>query len=424
MSTINGQSKPSRVSITPPKSPLHGLVVLPGSKSITNRALLIAALARGTSRLSGALKSDDTSYMAQAIRKLGVVIEEPDDTTFLVSGTGRLLASPTPLFLGNAGTATRFLTAVAANIHGVTVIDGDSQMRKRPIAPLVDALLSMGVEICAPTGCPPVTIVGRGLVGGKIALNSSLSSQYLSALLIAGATGAEDFNISLTTPNIGARGYVEMTLAVMAAFGAHFEERGGVSWKIRPFGYRAADLEIEPDASTATYFWAAEALTGGSIDIGRRNSTFSQPDAAAHSYIYKFPHLPPAIDGSQMQDAIPTLAILAAFNKNSVRFTNISNLRVKECDRIAALAAELCRIRPGLAQEDGDDLVVYGDPELSCQYPTTNILTYADHRIAMAFALMGLRLPGLSILDPACTAKTFPQYWDVLSSLGIVLEFS
>ncbi len=182
---------------------------------------------------------------------------------------------------------------------------------------------------------------------------------------------------------------------------------------------RYADLAVEPDASAATYFWAAEALTGGAIDLGVPAEEFTQPDAVSAKVIRMFPRMPAVIDGSQMQDAVPTLAVLAAFNEHPVRFTGIANLRVKECDRVAALATELSRIRPGLGTEEGDDLIVAADPSLAGQELPARIETYADHRIAMSFALAGLKIRGITILDPDCVGKTFPGYWDALASLGV-----
>ncbi|UFN50140.1 3-phosphoshikimate 1-carboxyvinyltransferase [Roseomonas sp. OT10] len=407
------------ITILPPAAPLRGRAVPPGSKSVTNRALLLAGLAKGTSRLTGALRSDDTRHMATALRALGVTVEEPDATTFLVTGSGRLAAPDAPLFLGNAGTATRFLTAAAALADGTVVLDGDAHMRKRPIAPLVAALRSLGIDAEAPTGCPPVTVRGRGgFAGGTVTIDAGLSSQYVSALLMLAACGTGPTTVALAGDGIGARGYIDLTTAAMAAFGARVAAEDGSRWRVEPTGYAATDLAIEPDASAATYLWAAEVLTGGAIDLGVAARDFTQPDAKAWEIIRQFPHLPPVIDGAQMQDAVPTLTVLAAFNATPVRFTGIANLRVKECDRVAALATELSRIRPGLGVEAGDDLIVASDPGLSGQTLPTRIETYADHRIAMSFALAGLRIGGITILDPGCVAKTFPDYWDVLAGLG------
>ncbi len=411
---------PAALTLIAPTQPLRGRIEPPGSKSITNRALLLAALAKGASRLSGALKSDDTRYMAQALGAMGVGVAEPNATSFLVTGAGRLRAPEKPLFLGNAGTATRFLTAAAASVDGLVIVDGDAHMRQRPIAPLVAALRSLGLNIDAPTGCPPVTIHGVGDFGhGRVEIDASLSSQYVSALLMAAPLGRGPIEIALRGAEIGARGYVDLTLAAMRAFGAEVQQSGPALWRVAPKPYRAADILIEPDASAATYLWAANALTNGAIDLGVSPQSFTQPDAQAHRFIAAFPHMPPVIEGAQMQDAVPTLAVLAAFNASPVRFAGIANLRVKECDRVRALAAELSRIRPGLAREDGDDLIIAGDPRLAGQRLPTRIETYHDHRIAMSLALAGLKIEGITILDPGCVAKTYPAYWEDLAKAGV-----
>ncbi len=411
------------LSITPPNRPLVGRVTPPGSKSITNRALLLAALANGTSRLTGALKSRDTTLMAAALGQMGVGIDEPDATSFVVTGAGRLAVPTAPLMLGNAGTAVRFLTAAATLVDGLVVIDGDEAMRKRPIGPLVAALGSLGIVARAPTGCPPVAIEGRGHFGaGRVEIDGGLSSQYVSALLMAAPFGTAPVEVALTGKDLDARGYVDLTVAAMTAFGASVAQVEATTWRVEPTRYAATDLAIEPDASSATYLWAAEALTGGRIDLGVPMEAFTQPDARAAAFIRQFPHMPAVIDGAQMQDAVPTLVVLAAFNTTPVRFTGIANLRVKETDRIRALATELNRIRPGLAREEGDDLVVSSDPGLAGQTLPARIETYEDHRIAMSFALAGLRIDGIAILDPDCVGKTWPGYWEALRSLGVALS--
>jgi 3-phosphoshikimate 1-carboxyvinyltransferase len=264
-----------------------------------------------------------------------------------------------------------------------------------------------------------VTVRGAGgFDADRIVIDGGLSSQYVSALLMMAACGRRPVTVALTGEHIGALGYIDLTTAAMTAFGAKVERVDNVTWRVEPTGYRATDFFIEPDASAATYLWAAEVLTGGDIDLGLAAKDFSQPDAKSHELIAAFPHMPAEIDGSQMQDAVPTLAVLAAFNKTPVRFTGIANLRVKECDRIRALSTGLNAICPGLAREEGDDLVVASDPALAGSHPA-NIDTFADHRIAMSFALAGLRLDGITILDPDCVAKTFPAYWDTLAALGV-----
>jgi 3-phosphoshikimate 1-carboxyvinyltransferase len=416
------------VRLAPPQASLTGKIALPGSKSITNRVLLIAALAKGRSHISGALKSDDTKYMAQALRQLGVTVEETGDTDFLVTSTGTLSPSQAPLFLGNAGTAVRFLTAAAANIDGTTVLTGDEHMQKRPIAPLIEALNAAGVKATAPTGCPPVTVTSEGgFANRQVEVDASLSSQYVSALMMAGTKGDASFSLKVKGGDIGARGYIDITLECMKAFGADITQTnslaGPLSWDIANHPYEARDYWVEPDASAATYVWGINALLGTQIDIGIAPEAMMQPDARAYDYIKQFPNLPAEINGSQMQDAIPTIAVLAAFNNHPVRFVGIANLRVKECDRINAVATELNRIQPGLAEEIGDDLLVTPDRSLIGKRVEADIHTYADHRIAMAFAQAALVVDGVRILDPGCTAKTYPGYWRDLQSVGVEMTF-
>jgi 3-phosphoshikimate 1-carboxyvinyltransferase len=413
------------VTVIPPGAPLQGQVSPPGSKSITNRALLLAALAKGSSRLSGVLKSDDTRHMSNALRQMGVSIEEPDDTTFLVTSSGQLRAPDAALFLGNAGTAVRFLTAAVATVEGTVTLDGDHYMRKRPIGPLLQALRQAGIEVSSATGCPPVQVLGTGKINAtRLEIDGGLSSQYVSALLMLAACGEQAIEVALIGGDIGARGYVDLTLACMQAFGARISETQANTWCVEPTGYQARDYQVEPDASAATYLWAAQALSGGAIDLGVADDAFTQPDANAHAYIAQFPHMPAVINGAQMQDAIPTLAVLAAFNETPVRFVELANLRVKECDRVQALHDGLNAIRPGLATVEGDDLLVAADPGLAGNQTDALIDTHSDHRIAMCFALAGLRVGGIRIQDPACVAKTYPGYWDALQSLGVALTWN
>ena len=417
-------SPTNAVRLVPPKGPITGKIALPGSKSITNRVLLIAALAEGKSHISGALKSDDTTYMAHALRQLGVTITDAGNSDFVVESTGTLTPSSEPLFLGNAGTAVRFLTAAAANIAGTTVLTGDAHMHKRPIAPLVEALNQAGVTASAPTGCPPVTVTSKGgFTHSAIDVDASLSSQYVSALMMAGTKGAAPFSLRVKDGDIGARGYIDITLDCMRAFEAGITQTGPLSWEIANTPYQARDYWVEPDASAATYVWGINALLGSDISIGIAPGDMMQPDARAYDFIAQFPNLPAVIDGSQMQDAIPTIAVLAAFNNYPVRFVGIANLRVKECDRINAVTTELNRIQPGLAEEIGDDLLVTPDRSLIGRRVEADIHTYHDHRIAMAFAQAALVIDGIRILDPGCTAKTYPGYWRDLASVGVAMSF-
>ncbi|MFT3996705.1 MAG: 3-phosphoshikimate 1-carboxyvinyltransferase [Asticcacaulis sp.] len=412
-----------QLEIVPVKGPITGSVVVPGSKSLTNRAFLVAALAAGESRLSGVLSSDDTVHMATALRDMGVEIVHEDATTVRLRSSGKLKAPAGPLFLGNAGTATRFLTAAVALADGEVVIDGDEHMRKRPILPLVEALRRLGVEVEAPTGCPPVTVRATGgFTGTLVEIDAGLSSQYVSALLMLAACGDNAVDVRLVGDHgIGGRGYIDLTLGVMQAFGAEVMLTSEGVWRVEPTGYRAADYPIEPDASSCTYLWAAEVLTGGKIDFQMDTAALTQPDAKARDVIMTWPDMPAIIDGSQMQDAVPTLAVLAAFNRTPVRFVGISNLRVKECDRINAVCDGLNALRAGLAHQDGDDLIVHADPTLIGAATKAVIDTHNDHRIAMCFSLAGLMMSGVVIDNPKCVSKTFPTYWDVLEALGVGL---
>jgi len=408
------------VSVSPVGRPLTGHISPPGSKSITNRALLLAALAGGRSRLTGILRSDDTRYMIQALGMMGVDIRDADESSLEVNSAGRLRRPPAPLFVGNAGTAMRFLTAAAALGDGEIVVDGDERMRKRPIGALVAALRLLGVQVRDSGGCPPVVVDGTGArLGGRTEIDGSLSSQFVSALLMISPCGHLPIEVGLANGDIGALGYVDLTLATMRRFGVDLEKTDPSTWRAEPTGYQCADVRVEPDASACTYLWAAAALTGGRIDVGVVASELSQPDAAALPFISAFPRMPVRIDGSQMQDAVPTLAVMAAFNSEPVRFVGIANLRVKECDRIRALATELARISPGLAREEGDDLIV--DPNRLLVQPRRpiRIETYADHRIAMSFALAGLRIPGIEVLNPGCVVKTYPAFWRDLARVGV-----
>lgn len=413
------------VSIFPVEKPIEGKIHLPGSKSVTNRALLIAGLANGTSELSGMLVSDDTKYMTQALIDLGVSIETIDETSVKVRSSGKLAAPDGPLFLGNAGTAMRFLTAAAALVQGKVVLDGDRYMQKRPVGALVKSLCEMGISASDQEGCPPVEVLGTGSFDANVLeIDGQLSSQFISAIMMMAACGDKPLEIRISGGNIGGRGYIDITTSVMASFGNQPKELGGNTWLVNPTGYKARDYTIEPDASSATYLWAAEALTKGAIDLGVSPQDMSQPDAKSYNLIASFPNLPRTIDGSQIQDSIPALSVLASFNSTPVRFVGIQNLRVKECDRIAALCKGLNAIQYDQATIEGDDLIVKGGLKRSDKSPIALIHTFDDHRIAMGFAIAGLMRNNIHILNPNCVSKTFPNFWKCFQELGIEMQFS
>ncbi|MFH1546554.1 MAG: 3-phosphoshikimate 1-carboxyvinyltransferase [Patescibacteria group bacterium] len=420
------------IEIIPPIAELSGSVKLPGSKSITNRALLLAALADGESRISGALKSDDTKFMAAALRKLGIKIDEPDDTTFVVFGRNRKLTeSSEPLFLGNAGTAVRFLTAAAILVNGKTTIDGDARMRERPIGDLVDALRQLGakIEYLGKEGCPPLRIIsdGKPKTTEEIKVRRDTSSQFLSAILmIQPFTNIKKViaMAAIEDKNLVSPGYVWITVKIMKTFGIELEEnKSGLIFQTNK--YSPQNFEVEADASSATYFLAAKKLLNQKIEISNlpepweRNPNSIQPDTQTFEIIEKFPNLPSEINGINFPDAIPTLAVLAAFSGREIHFSGIANLRVKECDRIHALAVNLNKIKSGLAEEVGDDLIIFGDADLAQTGNPAEIETFDDHRIAMSFFLAGLKIPGIKIDNPDCVAKSFPNFWEAWESLGV-----
>lgn len=415
------------VTIIKHPHPIHGSIRVPGSKSLTNRALILAALANGRSVLRHVLLSDDTKVMIKALKQMGVTVTFLDPTIIEVTSSGQLNAPTETVFLGNAGTATRFLTAISCLVDGSVTIDGDEYMRQRPIMPLVNALKRLGVSVTCETGCPPLTIEGTGSFdGSEVSIDANLSSQYVSALLMLAPFGRDGLNVLMQDDHIGGRGYIDLTLDLMKRFGVEASKiTGSAGWSIAPQRYIATDYDVEPDASSATYIWAMEALTGGQIDIGCDPKTMSQPDAQVYELIHAFPEFPEVINGSQFQDAVPTLAVMAAFCGQSVRFTGIENLRVKECDRIRALSEGLCAIHADLAEEQGDDLIVNGQLDLKgLGHIEALIDSKDDHRIAMCFSLAGLMIEGISIRNPSCVAKTYPNYWDTLQQLGVQLAFS
>lgn len=401
-------------------------VTAPSSKSETNRALLLAALSPGKTTLHRCLASKDTLLMAAALRELGVSVSELDQPTTVVESSGQLSATGKTLFLGNAGTATRFLTAACCLIDGAITVDGDEDMRQRPIKPLVDALARIGFAISTETESVPVNINGSvtplASLQNSITVDARQSTQFTSALMMIAPKLPNGLTVQMANPDVlDGSGYLNLTTTLMQAFGAQISSQDFGTWHIEPTDYQApADHAIEADYSACTYFWAANALreTPMSIDNDHHEHTL-QPDAKAYDHIAQFPTMAATIDGSMIQDAVPTLAVLAAFNHSTVRFVGIKNLRVKECDRIEAVHEGLNRIRAGLATIEGDDLIVHGDPALTPDHPETTIRTFNDHRIAMSFALAGYRVEGLVIENPDCVGKTFPTYWSVMATMGL-----
>jgi len=415
-----------------PRGTLDARVRVPGSKSITNRAVLAAALAQGESRLEGALQSDDTEAMRVALGALGVPVAA-DGTTWRVRGAAGKLAAPrVPLDARASGTTARFLTAAAALADGPVVIDGAPRMRERPIDDLARALaaLGVGVEVLGANGCPPVRVAGGGLRGGRAPIDARRSSQFVSAVLLAAPYALQDVVLEPVGGIVVSRPYVDLTLAVMRDFGADAGWEGAGLRVAAGRGYRGRAFAVEADASAAAYPFAAAAIAGGSVRVQGLSRGSLQADVALVDVLEQMgcaverapdairvsrppgaPLLGVDVDMNAMPDAVLALAVVALFAAGPTRIRNVANLRIKETDRLAALERELGKLG-ARARAGADDLAIEPGPLRGAE-----IDTYDDHRMAMAFALAGLRVPGVRIRDPGCVAKTWPDYFEALARL-------
>jgi 3-phosphoshikimate 1-carboxyvinyltransferase len=425
---------PEVMPIPPWKGPPPRAVVrVPGSKSLTNRALIVAAMADGRSVLTGALDCEDTRVMVEALRKLGIAVEhEPASALIQVSGCGGTIPARTAaLEVANSGTSLRFLTAMVATGQGTFHLDGTPRMRQRPVADLLMALNGLGADARSDlgTGCPPLTIRASGLDGGFAFVKGDVSSQFLSGLLMA-----LPYSRDLTTVEVQGRlvsqPYVAMTLAVMEAFGVNVDNRKFRRFDVRPAHYQGRNFAIEPDASAASYFFAMAAITGGTITVEGLGSTSLQGDMAfvdILEYMGCSVDQEPErttvtggrlravdVDMNALSDTVMTLAAVAVFADGVSRIRNVAHIRHKESDRIAALATELRKLGAEV-DELPDGLVI--NPPASDQLRGASIATYDDHRMAMSFAMAGLRIPGVTLLDPGCVAKTYPGFWDDLDRI-------
>ena len=428
----------------------RGVVRVPGSKSLTQRALIVSALARGRSTLVGALDSDDSRHLRRALRRLGVRVREGRASWSVRGAGGALRTVRSSLGVGNAGTAMRFLTALVALGRGRYVLDGSPRMRRRPIGELVTALQRLGVEArcLGRRGCPPVEVRASGVIpGGRTRLSGADSSQYLSALLMVAPLARRTVTIRVSGRRVSAP-YVDLTLGVMRAFGARL--RASTASPVRPRSvrrsaaapagrlytipapqaYRARRYAVEADASSASYFLAAAALTGGRVRVSNLPAVSAQGDARFVDLLERMGcdvrrgsgGVEAAAPGGgglrgldadlvDMPDVVPTLAAVALFARTPTRIRGVAHLRLKETDRLRALAREITRLG-GSCRETADGLLIRPRPLRGA-----SVRTYDDHRMAMALALVGLRVPGVRIQDPACVRKSFPGYFTRLFAL-------
>ncbi|TWU27280.1 3-phosphoshikimate 1-carboxyvinyltransferase [Bythopirellula polymerisocia] len=423
---------PDEIEIQPVKKPVVGEIRPPGSKSITNRALICAALAEGKSELQGALDSEDTQVMIDGLRALGISVNVADSgqTLQVVGCGGNLPAKAAEIFVGNSGTTIRFLTAAVTLGQGKFRLDGVERMRERPIGDLASALNQLGADVRCERdgGCPPVKVAARGLQGGVATVRGDISSQFLSGLLMAAPCAEEDVILRVAGKLVSIP-YVRMTLRVMESFGVKTQFASDFcEIQIPSQGrYQACRYAIEPDASAASYFWAVAAVTGGKVTVRGLNSQSLQGDVAFVKCLQSMgcqieyqedaitvqggPLSGIDVDMNAISDTVQTLAVVALFAKGTTRIRNIAHIRHKETDRIAALATELRKLGAKVAEYPGGLDIIPGEV-----LPAT-IDTYNDHRMAMSFAVAGIKARGVVIRDPDCTAKTYPKFFTELGSL-------
>ncbi len=422
---------PDALEIIPSEQPIQATVRPPGSKSITNRALVCAALAKGASRLEGALDSEDTQVMLASLGQLGIDIQANDDhTVFEVAGCGgRVPVHQAECQVANSGTTMRFLTALLTLAEGEFVLDGIARMRQRPIGDLLNALQQLGAQVSSISGndCPPVHVVASGLPGGKASIRGDISSQFLSGLLMA-CPYAQRPSVVQVEGDLVSKPYVAMTLDVMRAFGVDI--RGADLQQFEFPGrqhYIGCSYAIEPDASAASYFWAAAAITAGEVTVEGLDRTSLQGDVAFCDCLEQMgcevryepgcttvvgrPLQGIQVDMNAISDTVQTLAAVALFAEGPTEITGVEHIRHKETDRIGDLATELRKLGAQV-DERRDGLRITPGP-----ITPASIATYNDHRMAMSLALVGLRQPGIVIENPACTEKTYPKYFDDLGRL-------
>lgn len=418
------------IEMIPVSGPVKGRIRPPGSKSLTNRALVVASLATGTSRLTGVLDSQDTRVMIDSLRRLGLKVEhDPVQCVVVIDGCGGCIPNAkADLWLENSGTSIRFLTAMCTLGQGEYRLDGNERMRERPIGELVRGLQQLGVDLRCELGteCPPVLVRAAGLKGGLTKLPGNVSSQFLSALLMAAPGASETLDIQLEGILVS-EPYIDMTLGVMATFGVQVQTPHQGFYRVLPQTYKAAQYDVEPDASAASYFFALAAITGGDVTVEGLSRWSLQGDIHFVEALEKMgcdiryeenaitvrgkPLKGIEIDMNAISDTAQTLAVVAPFASGPTRIYNVKHMRFKETDRIAALVCELRKL--GIQVDEADDGLTIHPGVIQ----PASIKTYDDHRMAMSFALIGQRAPGVWIEDPGCTRKTYPNYFEDLAKL-------
>jgi len=424
------------VKISPLAGPVVGDIMVPGSKSFSNRALIIAAMAVGRTKLTGLLRSDDTYWCADVLRRLGADVDFKNITAN-INGIGRQRPKSGVLHVGSAGTMARFLPCfLSAGEAGEWRVTASQQMSGRPVGPLFDALRKLGADITSLEleNCYPVLITGNSFHGGRLAMAGNVSSQFISGILMGAAQAPQGLDLTVTE-GIVQSDYVRITLDVMRHFGANIIVSDDFTrFQVSPTGYNARDLPVEADASTATYFSALAAVSQGDVTLTNIGSQTRQPDYAFLDILERLGCEVTrsetatrirnqgslkggfSVDMKPLSDATLTLAAIAPFADGPITMTGVAHIRHHECDRISAICTELAKA--GVCVEEHDDgLTVYpGKPKFAV------LETYEDHRMAMSLAVLGAAGAGVELMEPACVSKTCPGFFDEITKLGIGVQ--
>ncbi|NQV13619.1 MAG: 3-phosphoshikimate 1-carboxyvinyltransferase [Parcubacteria group bacterium] len=427
-----------KIEIIPVKDPIKGEIKVPGSKSYTNRALVMASLTKGTSELKGVSRCDDCVALTEALRKLGIGITQNGGEVTVIGNGGDFNEFKGEINVGQAGTTMRFLTAVCSLVPGEIILDGSDRMRERPISDLVNALRGLGadIEYVDKRGYPPLKIKGGKMKGGQVSVDGDVSSQYFTALLLIAPVLEEGIEIKVVGEQVSPS-YINMTISGLRDFGVEAINNDYQEYIIgAESDYQPSQYTIEGDASGASYFWALAAVAGGQVKVQNIDPRSAQGDVEFADVLVKMGCkmnqnsadkwirvIGPAqlksiaeIDMNSMPDTAQTLAVVAAFAEGETKITGLQNLRVKETDRLTALQAELKKLK--VKTEIGDDYIVIhgGNPKGAA------IETHHDHRMAMSFAVAGVKISGVKISQPDVVNKSFPNFWEGLESLGVKLK--
>ena len=404
-------------------------VTVPGSKSYTHRILIAAALSDGICNIYNGLKSEDTLLTQGALKQMGINIDIMDDRFVVHGAKGSFKPCVDPVYLGNSGTSMRLLTAVASLGQGGYTLTGTKRMGERPIQALLDGLIQIGVKARSTknNGCPPVELIGGKVTGGSVDLKCGVSSQFLSALLLIAPCTKKGIEINVTEGPVS-KPYVDMTVDVMKELGVEVDRDGYDRFRV-PGGqtYRAGSYIVEPDCSQAGYFWAAAAISGVKIKVKGTTKKSRQGDVRFTELLENMgckilyekdgisvsgrPLSAITVDMADMPDMVPTLAVVASFAKGTTVIKNVAHLKAKESDRLGSVVQELSKIGIQASCSHTGMMIKGGTPRVS------EIDTYGDHRMAMSFALVGLKVPGIIIRDEKCVEKSFPDFWNVFQGL-------